>query len=100
MTSYWTEFAYTGNPGTGRDKKETYWASWKENDMTSLILDTERDSGIRMISNQYTMKSVKEEFMSDQFKNDEQKCDLYKSTFRGEHFIQDEYDRIAESGCI
>ena len=100
MTSYWTEFAYTGNPGKGRDKKETYWASWKENDMTSLILDTERDSGIRMISDQYTIKSIKEEFMSDQFDKDEQKCGLYKSTFRGEHFIQDEYDRLTESPCI
>ena len=100
MTSYWTEFAYTGRPAKGRENNETYWASWKENDQTTLILDTEKDAGIRMISDQYSIISIKEAFLSDQFENDEDKCRLYKSTFRGEHFIQSEYESLTKSGCI
>ncbi len=99
MTSYWTEFAYNGSPGTGRDNKQPYWASWKEDGKTSLILDTTKDAGIRMMSDQYTMESIKKEFLSDHFNNDEHKCSLYKSTFRGKYFLQEEYDRLTESGC-
>ena len=100
ITSYWTEFAYTGRPAKGREKSEPYWASWKENNQTSLILDTKKDAGIRMISDHYTINGIKQAFLSDQFENDNDKCSLYKSTFRGEHFVESEYQSLTESGCI
>ena len=28
ITSYWTEFAYNGSPGTGRDGKQPAWTAW------------------------------------------------------------------------
>ena len=99
ITSYWTQFAYTGSPGRGRDNRESHWTSWKEAGNTSLILDTERDSGIRMISDQYTMQGIKKEFLEDIFTSEKQKCELYKSTFRGDHFVQSEYVSLTASGC-
>ena len=70
-----------------------------EDGNTSLILDTERDSGIRMISDQHTMKGIKKEFLEDIFTSEKQKCELYKSTFRGDHFVQSEYVSLTVSGC-
>ena len=99
MTSYWTEFAYSGDPGRGRNGQNPHWAHWKEDGLTSLILDTENDAGIRMISDEYTMESIKTEFLSEEFANDEQKCELYKTTFRGEHFKQTEYDNLIATKC-
>ena len=99
MTSYWTEFAYSGDPGRGRNGQNPHWAHWKEDGLTSLILDTENDAGIRMISDEYTMESIKTEFLSEVFANDEQKCELYKTTFRGEHFKQTEYDNLIATKC-
>ena len=99
MTSYWTEFAYSGDPGRGRSGQNPHWAHWKEDGLTSLILDTKNDAGIRMISDEYTMESIKTEFLSEEFANDEQKCELYKTTFRGEHFKQTEYDNLIATKC-
>ena len=99
MTSYWTEFAYSGDPGRGRNGQNPHWAHWKEDGLTSLILDTKNDAGIRMISDEYTMESIKTEFLSEVFANDEQKCELYKTTFRGEHFKQTEYDNLIATKC-
>ncbi len=99
MTSYWTEFAYSGDPGKGRNGQNPHWAHWKEDGFTSLVLDTANDAGIRMIANEYTMDSVRAEFLSEEFTHDEQKCELYKTIFRGEHFIQTEYENLVPTKC-
>ena len=52
-----------------------------------------------MIADEYTMESIKTEFLSEEFANDEQKCELYKTTFRGEHFKQTEYDNLIATKC-
>ena len=38
--SYWAEFAYSGNPGTGRDGAEAPWLAWGQDGKTQIILDT------------------------------------------------------------
>ena len=99
MTSYWTEFAYSGDPGKGRNGQNPHWAHWKEDGLTSLVLDTANDAGIRMIADEYTMDSVRADFLNEEFTDDGQKCELYKATFRGQHFIQTEYENLVPTKC-
>src|SRR5690606_13891110 len=40
MMSYWAEFAYTGDPGRGRDGNEVPWLPWGSGGKTMIVLDT------------------------------------------------------------
>ena len=78
MMSYWAEFAYSGNPGQGRDGAEVEWTPFDENGYTSIILDTAADDGIRMMDEFVTHEAIREELINDQSFNDR---DLYCRTF-------------------
>ena len=78
MMSYWAEFAYSGNPGRGRDGTEVEWTPFDENGYTSIILDTASDGGIRMMDEFVTHEAIREELINDQSFNDR---DLYCRTF-------------------
>ncbi len=83
MMSYWAEFAYTGNPGTGRDGAETPWLAWRQNDKTSIILDTPADGGIRMDDELVTYASLKSELLADtDFGDKYEHCATYVRTFQ------------------
>jgi para-nitrobenzyl esterase len=47
MMSYWAEFAYTGDPGTGRSKDLPQWNPWSDQDKY-MILDSEAGQGLTM----------------------------------------------------
>ena len=84
MMSYWTEFAYRGDPGKGRDGQEVEWTPFGENELTSILLDTDQDGGIRMMNELVTMASLREEFLKDDSFNDSTSyCETYVNTFRG-----------------
>jgi para-nitrobenzyl esterase len=104
MMSYWAEFAYSGDPGRGRSGKEAAWTCWQnggKNRLRLMILDTELDRGIRMSSEFATMDGLKAEFLSETgFRNQEAYCDAYKSLFRGDDFVQSEYENLGNGGCI
>ena len=99
INSYWTEFAYSGDPGRGRNDQNPHWASWKEDGLTSLVLDTAEDKGIRMIYDEYTLDTVKAQLFAEKFADDEQKCELYRTIFRGQYFKQPEYENLSPSKC-
>ncbi|MDP7575780.1 MAG: carboxylesterase family protein [Pseudomonadales bacterium] len=88
MMSYWTEFAYHGNPGKGRDGREVEWTPWQNNNPDAdriIILDTERDQGIRMSSEQVSMAQLKEQLLTDtSFKTPQEHCQAYKQLLQGE----------------
>ncbi|HCG69676.1 MAG TPA: carboxylesterase, partial [Gammaproteobacteria bacterium] len=48
MSSYWTEFAITGDPGRGQDGEQVAWLPWGTDGMRSIILDSPADQGIFM----------------------------------------------------
>ena len=50
MQSYWAEFAYSGDPGRGREGGLPQWKAWNlgEDEDKFIILDTEAGGGIRM----------------------------------------------------
>ena len=83
MTSYWSEFAYNGDPSQGRDGKETAWLSWGEQGKRSIILDTPADQGIFMDDEEVVLEALKQALVNDPAITDPlERCDLYKSSFR------------------
>jgi hypothetical protein len=91
MTSYWSEFAHSGSPRTGRDGSEVEWLRWGTNDKHSLILDTPADQGIFMDSGIVTINSIKAQLVAETgFNDDAEQCTLYVRTFR-EAFDETEY---------
>lgn len=94
MTSYWTEFAYRGDPAQGRDRSEVAWQRWGSNGATTLILDTPADQGIFMDNEIVTVASLKAELAADTGFNDlAAQCGVYARSFQ-RTFDQSEYDAL------
>jgi len=99
MMSYWAEFAYSGNPGTGRDAAQVRWQPWGTNGDRTIILDTP-PPGIRMSSDLITTASLKQRLIDDVSITDpHQRCELYAQLFRSESFNSDEYLHLGKEGC-
>ena len=98
VMSYWAEFAYTGNPGTGRDGAETPWLAWGQDGKTSIIFDTPTDGGIRMDDAVVTYETLKAELVADtDFGDKSVHCATYVRTFRDtDLFDSAEYEAL---GC-
>ncbi|MYF10771.1 MAG: carboxylesterase family protein [Gammaproteobacteria bacterium] len=98
MMSYWTEFAYAGAPGRGRDGAEVPWLAWGQGGQTSILLDTPTDGGIRMDDDVVTSASVKAELMADaSLPPGRERCELYVRLFRWQGLFDDgEYRSL---GC-
>ena len=100
MTSYWSEFAYNGNPMQGRDGNEPMWVSWGMGGMQSLVLDTPGDQGIFMNKEIVSLASIKAELATDPtIEGEAERCQLYARNFRGEAFIRAEYDALGGGVC-
>tara|TARA_B100000614_G_C14543593_1_gene491225 strand:- start:493 stop:2295 length:1803 start_codon:yes stop_codon:yes gene_type:complete len=75
MQSYWAEFAYTGNPGKGRDNNLPVWKPWTKSGDKMLILDSENDQGI--IMSNYELKRLEEFkrlYSDSRIKKEKTKC--------------------------
>ena len=98
MMSYWTEFAYNGAPGRGRDGAEVEWLPWGQGGKTSILLDTPTDGGIRMDDEIVTHASVKAKLIEDaSFASTQERCETYVRILRfTDLFDADEY---AGLGC-
>jgi para-nitrobenzyl esterase len=95
MMSYWSEFAYHGNPGKGRSGNETSWQRWGDEGQYSLLLDTNADQGIRMNDEAVTLASLKQELKDDTgFEDPIAHCRTYVRNFRNETFNQSEYEAL------
>lgn len=85
MMSYWAEFAYKGNPGTGRFKEETRWLSWSngpDSEPRLLVLDTEIDEGIRMSNERITVEEIRKAFYADSsYDTVDARCAGYRMVF-------------------
>lgn len=102
MMSYWSNFAYTGETGTGRDGTLPMWQPWQngEGNPKTLILDSEADGGIRMMNEEVTLDSIKADFMAEQWSDPQNRCRAYRATFAGTSaFDRDEYNGLIEGGC-
>ncbi|MEZ5558947.1 MAG: carboxylesterase family protein [Pseudomonadales bacterium] len=101
MMSYWAQFAYTGDPGRGREGTEVPWQPWGEDGKRSLILDTPEDRGIRMTDELVTRDRVVAMLASDtSIPTQEERCRLYLSSFAwGGKLDREEYASLGEQGC-
>lgn len=82
MSSYWTQFAATGDPGRGRDGDLPAWTAWDpsgEEATKFIVLDTEADGGIRMSSGELTVESVVAGIEADpRLETASQRCAVYR----------------------
>ncbi len=97
MMSYWTEFAASGDPGRGMSSGLPHWEPWSEASADAprfMILDTEKDGGLRMSQTPVTRDRIVEELAQDAiFVSTDERCQLLRLaagtngvTFRPEHF--------------
>ena len=92
MQSYWAEFAYTGDPGKGRDNNLPRWNSWSSSGEKFLILDSQNDQGIAMSN--FELKRIdefKRLYEDSRIKKDKTKCKFLKN------LVQNAYEKDAVS---
>lgn len=102
MMSYWSRFAYSGEPGRGREGELPQWQAWQNGDGNPkmLILDAPADGGIRMSDEEVTLAGIKEKFMAEEWSDPRNRCRAYRATFGGTTaFDRDEYAGLIEGGC-
>ncbi len=61
MMSYWANFAYTGDPGRGRDGTLPLWGAWDDSSPEApkfVVLDSPEDGGIRASNEALTEASL------------------------------------------
>lgn len=102
MMKYWTDFAKTGEPGSG--SIDTPWTAWQNEGESSnrlLIFDTVADGGVRMSSERLTLSGIKSRFLADQtFADLEEKCQAYKRFFTGKDFQLAEYQGLGSCSSL
>ena len=82
IRDYWGRFAATGKPDRGSTRKNPPWVSWGTTGLTSLILDTPRDGGIRMTDTRVSLQAVAEMLAADpDVASEAERCDLYRRAF-------------------
>ena len=98
MSSYWTQFAYTGDPGRGRDETLPPWHAWDpaEGGPKTMVFDTEHDGGVRMTSEPLTRASLLAKLAGDPRMNDAMRCELFAEYVKRDTLAAT--DRAA-SGC-
>jgi para-nitrobenzyl esterase len=101
MMSYWTQFAYTGDPGQGRDGSLPRWQPWGTDGQRSIVFDSESGGGVRMMDELVTRARVVEMLATDpEIPSQSDRCQLYQTTFRwGGQFDQAEYESLGPEGC-
>jgi para-nitrobenzyl esterase len=81
MMSYWSEFAYHGAPGHGRDGKLPEWSAWDSSRPEApkyMVLDTDDGGGLRMSAETVTQASVLAAIEADpRLATRKEKCRIY-----------------------
>ena len=106
MTSYWTEFAYNGAPGRGREGRLPLWSSWGGDagaltDRTYILLDSEDDGGIRMSGGSVTRPDVVAGVAADaRLPDARDRCAIYRDFARwGSALTEADYLAIEDGLC-
>jgi para-nitrobenzyl esterase len=94
MLSYWTQFAYTGDPARGRADELPHWQSWVTSNGQMLLLDTDAGGGLRLSDDGVTVAALKERLKQDNGFSDPRKmCEMYVRLFLDNGGIDDFYDQ-------
>ncbi len=100
MTSYWTQFAYTGDPGRGRDGDLPEWEPWAADGGSFLVLDAEDDGGLRMSGDTVTKASVVADVATDpRLESQLERCHVYRALADRERTLSVEAFAQLEGGA-
>jgi para-nitrobenzyl esterase len=99
MMSYWAEFAYSGDPGQGRDGTQPRWSPWdaaRDADKY-IVFDSPADGGVRMARETVSAAQLVAEVQSDaSFESGAARCEMLDR-------LADWYDSIevlTETGAV
>jgi para-nitrobenzyl esterase len=65
MRSYWSQFAATGDPASGRDGDLPAWDAWNNNGPNLMILDSTSSGGSKMSREPMTIAMLKQRLAED-----------------------------------
>lgn len=83
MSSYWAQFAKTGDPGRGFDGSLPEWKDTGDLH-THVVFDTEAGGGIRLENGAVVLDQLDEKLMTDtSFASQSERCDAYRQLFKG-----------------
>ena len=103
IQSYWAEFAYTGNPGKGRDNSLPEWKKWSlGNEGKYIVLDSENDQGVFMSNTEYSVDYLLDKMQSDSRLDDVQKCEtLFGLSYGdGNGVSNNEFNSFMDGNCV
>ena len=82
MRSYWAEFAWQGNPGTGRRGDLPEWPNWDHSHPRFAILDTPAGGGVRMSKGRDSATEIAETILEDaSYESLERRCQALASIY-------------------
>lgn len=105
MMSYWSEFAYSGDPGAGRNGEEVPWTAWDNDGDKTILLDTQAGGGIRMSDEVVSAASIKRRLLDDELLTQQrERCRWYANLFLNnvqltDFWQRDEYESFGQGGC-
>ena len=103
IQSYWAEFAYTGNPGKGRDNDLPAWKKWSlGNEAKYIVLDSENDQGMFMSDIEYSVDYLLNKMKLDSRLDDMQKCEtLFGLSYGdGNGVSNEEFNSFMDGNCV
>jgi para-nitrobenzyl esterase len=105
MMSYWAEFAYTGDPGRGRDGEEPHWTAWDDSAEAVaqfIVFDSEEGGGLRMSAETVTQEAVIERISTDpRFESWRERCEVYRGFVgRIARMSEERYESVGEGACL
>ena len=103
MMSYWANFAWSGDPGRGRNGAMPAWSAWdgRPSAHKYMILDTQDGGGSRMGSEPVTRESVIAAVDADpRLTSQRDRCFVYRELARWSRgFTEAEYATAGREGC-
>jgi para-nitrobenzyl esterase len=79
MSSYWVQFAKTGDPGRGTDGSLPEWKQFGEGEL--MLMDTEKDGGLRMLQGVQTVDELEQRVWKDASMDETNRCEAFRALF-------------------
>jgi para-nitrobenzyl esterase len=102
MMSYWAEFAASGRPGKGRDRRLPHWQAWTDGAPRFAILDTTAGGGLRMTEGRDTANDIVETILADtSYETLRRRCTALASIYNWAPlaFSVDDYHAVGNGLC-
>lgn len=102
MRSYWAAFAYSGDPGRGRDGNHPEWLAHSADTPNLMLLDSPDDGGVTLVQQALSADSIGQRLAADpRLESGRFRCALYVDLFLDNSGNADFFSRrdYRELGC-